>query len=234
MDGDFRLSMLAAKARPSSRTVPIDAEKLRRLRERTLILTQGEFAERLKLSLSAYQNLESGRTKSVYIRTLRKIAEVADLPFDQIEMAVRREVPWDNNVEPYSEQAVPRIPSFDVAVAAGNWVDVPEAMQVCDPRQIDHGLFRIRLRGDSMSPRFKDGETIEFRCLRDGRDALEVGASYYVQRDGEATFKQLAEIGEDVLVFHAINRKKYPDPMPVDRRSIMRMAKAVGHFKPVD
>lgn len=228
-DGDGRLPVLLAAKRPS-RTIPIDAQALRRLRERTLILTQGEMAERLGMSLSAYQNLESARTRSVYVRTLRRIADTAKIPYDDAFALLSPA--WDENVEPYSkDQLPPVIPMFDLAVAAGRWVDVDETGQVCDPQQIDHGLFRVRIRGDSMTPRFKDGDVVEFRCLRDGRDALEVGAFYYVQKDHQATFKELVEIGEETLVLRAINRKKYPDPMPVERRSIVRMARAIAVVK---
>jgi hypothetical protein len=57
---------------------------------------------------------------------------------------------------------------------------------------------------------------------------LEVGKDYYVQRGDQATFKRLESIGEEELVFRAVNRKKYKDPMPVPRSEIVRMARAVA------
>jgi hypothetical protein len=83
-----------------------------------------------------------------------------------------------------------------------------------------------------VEPRWPNGSLVEFRCLRDGMHHLEVGRSYYVQRGDEATFKRLEEIGEDRLTFHAINGKKYPAPIYVDRVDIVRMA--VAEFRLVN
>lgn len=145
---------------------------------------------------------------------------------------------FDANVEPYSEVAVPEIPLFEASLAAGSWTDVSEIGEVCDPRQIDHGLFRVRLAGDSMKPRYPDGAIVEFMCIRFDRDRLEVGKNYYVQRDdGTATFKQLLKIEQDdfdapILVLGALNKKKYPTPLRVNQLLVVRMAVAKGTFLP--
>lgn len=132
----------------------------------------------------------------------------------------------DQNVDPYSEQPWFEVPMFDLAVAAGRWVDVSEVAEVREGAQIDRGYFRIHIRGDSMQPAWPDGSIVEFSVLRNGRHAMEIGADYYVQRDGEATFKRLVKIGEDELVFAAVNKRKYPEPFVVARSAVVRMAKA--------
>lgn len=154
------------------------------------------------------------------------MADAFGLTLDQAREELTPQL--DRNVDEYSERSViTAVPTFDLAVAAGHWVSVDETGEVSDAHQIDHGVFRIRIRGDSMTPRFKDGALVEFRCLRDGKHILEVGRFYYVQREGEATFKQLAEIDDEQLVFRALNKRKYPEKMPVERRSIVRMALAL-------
>lgn len=138
----------------------------------------------------------------------------------------------DANVEPYSEEKVPSIPQFEADLAAGAWTDVPQ-MAVCDPRQIDHGIFRVRLRGDSMTPDYKDGQIAEFQCLRCSRDGIVKGEDYYVQRsDGTATFKRVDGFSDEELVLRAINRKKFPKPMRVPWDEVVRLAVYTGEFKP--
>jgi SOS-response transcriptional repressor LexA len=116
------------------------------------------------------------------------------------------------------------VPTFDLSVAAGGWQEVLEVGELHDPGQIDRGLFRIRIRGDSMQPRWPNGSLVEFRCVR---GELVVGRDYYVQREDEATFKRLVKATEEQLLLGAINRRKYPEPMIVDRHSLRRVAEAV-------
>lgn len=132
-----------------------------------------------------------------------------------------------SNVDPYSKKLVSEIPIFDLAVAAGSWTEIPEEIRLHQPGQVDAGMFGIRVRGDSMKPRWPDGSLVVFRCMRDGRDMLEIGEDYYVQVDGQGTFKRLEKIDEETLVFRAINRRKYPAQMPARRAEIVRMAKAL-------
>lgn len=135
--------------------------------------------------------------------------------------------PIDQNVEVMGY--VPEIPLFNLAVAAGGWVEVAELAEVRDPQMIDHGRFRVRIKGDSMQPRYQDGSIVEFVTVRFGRDDLNVGKNYYVQRcDGTATFKRLARCEEEQIVLVAINRKHYPKEMPLPWQEISRMARAVA------
>lgn len=143
------------------------------------------------------------------------------------KLAVSKPDPIDLNVDPYSEVKVYAVPVFDLAVAAGTWTEITDVIELFRPGQVDNGLFRIYIRGDSMHPRWPNGALVEFRCLRDGRDELEIGEDYYVQVDGQGTFKRLEKFDEETLVFRAINRRKYPSPMPARRAEVVRMAKAI-------
>lgn len=134
---------------------------------------------------------------------------------------------WDENLDPYTEQRLPsEPPQFDLAVAAGAWTEVTDTAVLMQPGQIDAGIFRIWIRGDSMEKDWPNGALVEFRCLRQLRDALEAGRDYYVQVDGEATFKRLVKVDEENLTFAAVNKRKYPKPIVVGRSGIVRMAVA--------
>jgi Peptidase S24-like len=138
------------------------------------------------------------------------------------------------NVERHDGKTFPEIPMFDLSVAAGPWTDVLDVPEVWGDDTIQQGLFRVRIAGDSMLPRFKTGMIIEFQCLRDGRHFLAIGADYYVQKaDGSATFKRLVAIGDDILTFRALNEKKYPKRIVVARSDITRMAIALAEYKPL-
>jgi SOS-response transcriptional repressor LexA len=141
--------------------------------------------------------------------------------------------PIEENVERYTEQAVDEIPMFDLSLSAGPWSDVLDVPDICDPQMIQRGLFRVRISGNSMSPDYKSGMILEFRCLRPGEDRIEVGKDYYVQRDdGSATFKRVEAIYDGHIVLQALNRKLFPQPFEVQRSEITRMARCVGVFDP--
>ncbi len=144
-------------------------------------------------------------------------------------------VDLDQNVEPYSEVKLFDIPLFDLSVAASGWVEASEIGGVSDPRVIEQGLFRIRIRGDSMQKTWNTGDVTEFKLVRWGVDELKIGADYYVHRnDGYATFKRLVSLDDDEYVLAAANKKKYPDKMPVARQDVVRMAKAVARVTLMD
>lgn len=242
-----------------ARGVAIYGGEFRKVREQ-LFLTQAELANMLDTSVSGIQRIERQFVVRVVPSTLRKLADVAGrsvqgvtervaVPPDELaRIEAEREVEdaaaaveasdapatAGDNVDPETTRWTPsEIPTFDMAVAAGPWQDVTDVGEVWQPGQIDRGFFRVRIRGDSMQPAYLDGETVEFRCLRDGRDALEVGEDYYVQlADGTATFKRLESVTEEGLVLRAVNRRKYSEPMSVARDEIVRMAVALHIITP--
>ena len=147
----------------------------------------------------------------------------------------------DRNIEPYGEEHFEaEIPLFDLPIAAGGWESVWDNQDaghhICD-KQLRQGVFRVRVRGDSMSPRYPDGCVVEFKCMMSEQgtpdfDGLEVGKRYYVQLDdGSGTFKELAAIEPDHLLLRALNRK-YKTPLRADISRIQKLARAVGRFDP--
>ncbi len=183
-------------------------------------LSQDELGAAAGVNGQTISNIETGKVEPRG-DTYRAIAAALGLTVEQLDAE------FDANTDPYSEMPTPEIPLFDLHLAAGNWTDVTDLGEATSNAQIDHGRFRVRLRGNSMEPTYKDGTVVEFRCLRADHEGPLAGRDYYVQRsDGMATFKRMERVGEDTLTLRALNRKKYPKPMPVARADVVRMAVA--------
>jgi transcriptional regulator with XRE-family HTH domain len=219
-----------------SSSVQISGEKLARLRTEVLHLSQQGLAEKVGMSLSGVQLYERSEPASLRSSNFLKLADlVKETPADLAKKLAAKPATLDPNVEPYSEQKFFEIPTFDLAVSAGGWTEASEVAEVSDPNVLRQGLFRIRIRGDSMKNAWVPGEVAEFKLIRWGMDELKIGADYYVHRaDNLATFKRLVSVNDDEYTFAALNKKKYPEQMAVARQDVVRMAKAVGKFVPME
>lgn len=100
------------------------------------------------------------------------------------------------------------LPLYTLAVSAGTgqFLDGEDyEMTEVGPEVPENANFGVRVAGDSMEPRFHDGQTVwvsQQHTLMTG----EIGIFLY---DGNAYLKQLAA-DEDVLVLHSLN-PKYPN-----------------------
>ncbi len=127
------------------------------------------------------------------------------------------------------------IPIVEQSLAAGPWTDVMDLPDAFTMAQVEKGLFGVRLGGDSMEPVYPSGRIVIFQVLREGLDEVELGRDYYVQRDdGAATFKRIVGLGESQVRLKALNAKKYPHEWHVNRVQIVRLARAMGKFEPVE
>lgn len=203
--------------------------------------SRATLAREANLSISTIQKIEknlaafdSETLVSLFQAFGRKFEDVID------GLRVNGESEVDANVEPYSEQPiVAEIPFFDLPVAAGGWVSVWDNMDAghhVTEEQVKQGLFRVRVRGESMTPRYPDGCVVEFRCLRDdcgapGFDQLEIGRRYYVQlEDGTGTFKELSAIDGERITLRATNRK-FRTPLYAEVTRIQKLAVAVARVE---
>lgn len=148
----------------------------------------------------------------------------------------------DSNIEPYGEQQIAfKIPFIELARVPGSgWAEIlsnEDAGQRITHEQIRQGLFRVRVRGDSMAPKYPDGSTVEFRCLRDASgmpdfESLRVGKKYYIQLDdGTGTFKQLEKIEPEKITLRATNGK-YRSPLHAEIGRVQKLAVLEGRFEP--
>lgn len=246
-------------AKKSERPVPITGYAVLAIRD-AWKLTQEDFAEVLGVSREWVSRAESAQTGTMRRGTLKKLADAMGIsPDDAFRLLLKLvfkqmnpdipaaqdvQIPpphpnavgdFDRNVGGVVSQHQADIPTFELSLAAGPWSDVLDVPDICDPGSIAQRLFRVRISGDSMRPLYRTGMVIEFECLVDGLHALQVHRDYYVQRDdGTATFKRLDGLTDDLMTLRALNRKKFPKPITVERSRIVRMAVARGEFKSFD
>jgi transcriptional regulator with XRE-family HTH domain len=228
-------------ARMGQRAIKIKGAEFARLRNREA-MTQMEFAAELGLSPGRVHQIENSEVASIFRGAFRRLAKLIKVEIPELEQRIGYSEPanghpvtvknpdgdWDQNVEPFSETPVPDIPLFELPLAAGDWMEVTELCEVKET-QFTHGLFRVRLRGESMKPTYPDGTIVEFRCLRADHEGPQVGKDYYVQRsDGYATFKRVAKIEEDSMTLEALNKKQKPRYLVVPRQEVSRMAIAMA------
>jgi transcriptional regulator with XRE-family HTH domain len=218
------------------RVIKIKGPEFARLRERNAY-SQPEFAQHIGISVRRINQIESAKVASIFLGPFRRMAELLKIEIPELRKLIGynghsksdgAESLERSNIELGSEVAVPEIPLFDLPLAAGDWMEITDLCEV-NETQMSHGLFRVRLQGDSMKPVYPDRTVVEFRCLRSHLDEAQIGKDYYVQRsDGYATFKRLEKIDEHTLVFAAINKRKYPKRLVVARQEISRLAVKVA------
>ena len=124
------------------------------------------------------------------------------------------------------DQDVVEIPLIQLSLAAGGWTDVSE---LSEPGELDAAVFMVHLAGDSMLPIYPEGVVVLFRRLCLDRESPVPTRDYYVQRsDGLATFKMIEKAGETEYVLRALNRRKYGQPLSVEKSLVVHVAAAVG------
>jgi transcriptional regulator with XRE-family HTH domain len=122
-------------------------------------------------------------------------------------------------------QALDEAPArFNLGIAASGWVEL-------EGEGRSEGMSRgrwiiIRVRGDSMEPRWHDGQSVMFQRLDKQEDSPVVGVDYFfVRSDGTGTFKRLAVASEDAFTLRALN-KKYTTRLTVSREEVVMVAEA--------
>jgi len=206
--------------------VEIVGSELRKLRVGKY-LTQVEMAAKMGAggSYSRLQHIEGAEVARVRPGTLRKLAESFGMGPDELLAVIGKTVP--ENVKGIMSPAWPgEIPLLQLSLAAGAWTDISE---LSEPGELDAAVFMVHLAGDSMLPIYPEGVVVLFRRLCLDRESPVPTRDYYVQRsDGLATFKMLEKAGETEYVLRALNRRKYPQPLTVEKSLVVNMAAAVG------
>lgn len=139
----------------------------------------------------------------------RKVMEYIELLHDSGRYAVKD--------EPNVRMRCLPLYSLPVSAGTGQFLDSEDyEMTEVGPDVPDSANFGVRVSGDSMEPRFHDGQTVwvsQQHSLMTG----EIGIFLY---DGNAYLKQLAA-AEDTLVLHSLN-PAYPD-IPVSPELPLRV-----------
>jgi transcriptional regulator with XRE-family HTH domain len=223
--------------------VRVHGQSVREVREQ-LFLTQDAFGKAIGMTVGGVARIERAFQTGITNDTLLAMSTlVGSTPAGLLarigvtDEAGPQPSASDANVEPLSEQPLlAEIPFFDLPIAAGQWESVTDnedgGYRLTLP-QMAQGLFRVRVRGDSMRPRYPDGCVVEFKLMRTAEgvadcDRVTVGKRYYVQLDdGTGTFKELAGCDENGLSLRATNRK-YKRELLAPFERIVRLAVAVG------
>lgn len=177
----------------------------------------------LEMSSDALHKIEKGKTRTPQPSTLERVVGVfGEIPAE-LDPAVSIPAP---NILPGTERQQPSDElEVTLAVAACHWVELAEEAGFFGMRRPAHGRFSIVISGDCMAPRWMDGERVTFEMMDGGESDFVVDEDYLVIRDGEATFKRCAKVGEDEIVLDTRN-PKYKKSWKVPRGLIQRAAVA--------
>ena len=160
--------------------------RLKELRQNRNI-TQGKLAEALNLARSTVAMYESGSSEPDF-STLQKIADYFNVSIDYL-------LGRDSNISATAfNRNVVRIPIYGT-IPAGVPVEMIEDSYIDDYEEIDEALtkggnvyFGLKIKGDSMSPEFRNGDTIILKK----QDTCESGDFCAVSiNHTESTFKKV-------------------------------------------
>jgi len=194
-------------------------------------LTQMDLAIASKVSLPTVQNIERPGARRPSPRMMMKIAKGLDIDGEEFVAKYARDESASEFSKLSTTPTLYPIPTYDLSASASHWVELADAedqSREVDPRVIDQGLFRIFIHKDCMEPRWHDGDCIEFRVWREGKEPPPIGKDVVVTNsDGMTTFKRLVSMDEDEIVLKPLNAKKYPKEIRLARQMMTRMAVAL-------
>lgn len=215
----------------------ISGKKLSAVR-RALLQTQQEWAVALGWSVGNLRRVEGLDEAGVDLTSFRDLAVHLKMKPEELrkKIGVETEDPSLRNTG--SVQKLYEVPFYELAMPASHWAELVDAEEVTNEtgniQAIDQGLFRVRIHGDCMEPKWHDGEIVEFRIWRHdssfpvGRDVAVTDSNHMT------TFKHLVGMadGGDTIVLRAHNQQKYPGDIRLPKTMMVRMAVAIGAFDP--
>lgn len=175
-------------------------EILNRMKTRRteLDLSFQDLADRTGLSKSTLQRYETGKTAKLPVEKARLIADALEMPVEQL-------LGIETGTEPvYEFPSVFNIPVFD-SVSAGFGCYADSSVVSYKPTYLSNiaeagDFLWINVKGDSMSPKIEDGDTILVRR----QDSVENGSVAVVMVDDEAVVKKV-KYGKGWVELHSFN-----------------------------
>lgn len=171
-------------------------------------ITQQQLADRIKTTKQTISNYERGAREPDYY-TLEAIADVLNVPMSMLisrqeQRKALNSIYSEYNVKP--EQTTPvRIPVLGSIPAGipleeiesiGDWEEIP-----ADWTRGGKQYFALEIHGESMMPRYEDGDVVIFRC----QETCESGQDCAVSVNGdEATFKRVRLL-DNGMMLQALN-----------------------------
>lgn len=202
------------------------------------MMGQDEFGALLEVSGQTIGNLENGKTKTLkQPAKLRKLMELIGATPEEFWEHVNQEPPsgLPPSVDPGAKTY--NLPVWDLQASAAHW----SPAKICELNQNDPdhaaciatGLFRLRIVGDCMAPKYPNGMICEFQVQRGNPAELKPNDDYVLCRsDNTCTFKRVVSADEETVVLKALNQKKYHGTFTVPTQEIVRVARYVGEFTP--
>lgn len=171
-------------------------------RKSALGITSEELAANAEVPLGTLNKILNGETKNPTGRTLKKLATVLGCSVEYLygdDHNVLPEFDYSRypNLIPVSQMKTRRVPVIG-EIAAGvpitanreydEYIEIPDT---ADARKYD---LSLRVKGDSMNPRYLDGDIVFIRCQPDVRD----GQIAAVVVGEEATLKRVYHVPNGV------------------------------------
>lgn len=189
----------------------------KRIKERRIAmnLTQEELASKLNLQKSAIAKYENGRVENIKRSTIEKMAQILDCKPSFL-------MGWDSTlseeigIDKKSQNAT--VINVLGRVAAGIPLDAIE--EIIDTEEISQSMasdgeyFGLRISGDSMEPRIKDGDVVIVRKQSDADDGDLVIA---LVNGNDAVCKRLKKYAEGIALIST--NPKY-DPLFFSQKEI--------------
>lgn len=181
-------------------TMQTNREIINRMKTRRteLELSFQDLADRTGLSKSTLQRYETGKTAKLPVEKARLIADALEMPVEQL-------LGLETSAEPVCEfPSVFNIPVFD-SVSAGFGCYADSSAVSYKPTYLSNvaeagDFLWINVKGDSMSPKIEDGDTILVRR----QDSVENGSVAVVMVDDEAVVKKV-KYGRGWVELHSFN-----------------------------
>ncbi len=186
-------------------------------------LSQPAFARLVGVDARTIGNLETGRTKSVKLKFVPALARELELDPGALIALFPKKSSSNGKHVVIERSSRPTSTHLHLKIAASEWVELEgEAFIPGDA----HASIVIRIAGDSMEPKYRDGRIVHFQVLDPTEDSPMPGVDYFfIRNDNHGTFKRLVSIDDDGVTMRALN-PKYKKQLQCSRHELVMVAEA--------
>lgn len=149
-------------------------------------LTQEDLAKKLDKDYSTIGKWENG-TRSPIMVDILKIADLFDI---SLESLIGNNIIYDNAESISETVSVPIYGSIKAGIPLESQNDIVEYMDIPKTWEIGKKIFGLRISGDSMYPKYNDGDTVIFEQTNDIETYKNKDCAVMINNT-ESTFKKL-------------------------------------------
>ncbi|MBC8106248.1 MAG: LexA family transcriptional regulator [Anaerolineae bacterium] len=187
-----------------------------------------DFAKRADVSRSRLNDWLKAKRPDMRGDTVGKVAKALNTTVDVVlnKLGKRELNERPNDAYNLVIESEDGIGVFNLPIAASGWSELTGEGRAASLPTKRKGWMIVKVQGDSMQPRWGNGQSILFRILHPDEDHPVVGQDYFfVRSDNAGTFKRLVSMNDDEFQLRAIN-PKYTKRMPVARDEVVMIAEA--------